>query len=247
MAHTRRPRALALTEALVARVHRPVPDPGVRDYEGMTILTDADIEAAAHGLLSANAGRPFWVFGYGSLLWKPAFEHVEARRVVAPGWRRSFCLEIDNWRATPEQPGLMLALVSGGACAGMAYRMPPDDATGRMVRLLDREVSHDADLRRVRWLTVRAEGQSFRALAFFAGPTGDPYFLHLPIEAQAARLARAVGHVGSGAEYLRNTVLHLEEIGIRDDYLWRLQELVAAEITALPADGDSPPSNTALP
>jgi cation transport protein ChaC len=43
-------------------------------------------------------------------------------------------------------------------------------------------------------------------------------------------LARACGHIGSGAEYLFKTVQSLEKLGIRDPYLWRVQKLVAAEV-----------------
>jgi cation transport protein ChaC len=229
---------LALTEALVARVHRHVPDTGLNVYAHLTPLSDDDRRAAARRLLAENDGRPFWVFAYGSLIWKPAFDHVEHRRVTVHGWRRAFCLEIENWRATPDEPGLMLALVTGGRCAGMAYRLPPDDPEGRMLRLLDREVSHHEDVALARWLTVRdAAGEAIRALAFYAAPLTNENFTALPIEDQARRLARAVGHVGSCAEYLRNTVLHLEEAGIRDHYLWTLQRLVAEEIAAL----DGPP------
>jgi cation transport protein ChaC len=243
------PRELALTEVLVARVHRHVPDTGLPAYDDLTPLTDADKARAARDLLAQNEGRPFWVFAYGSLIWKPAFEHVDHRLVNAWGWRRAFCLEIESWRATPEEPGLMLALVTGGRCAGMAYRLPPDDPEGQMLRLLEREVSYHEDLRLVRWLTVRdARGEPIRALAFYAGSLHHDYFLALPVEEQARRLARAVGHVGSCAEYLRNTVLHLEEIGIRDRYLWQLQQMVAAEIAALgPEPSEEPPSSSNAP
>ncbi len=223
---------LALTEAHLARVARHVPEPEPSTEVGH--LSDADLDAVAHKLLSENAGLPFWVFAYGSLIWKPAFEHVAARRCVAHGWRRSFCLDIQNWRATPEQPGLMLALARGGACSGVAYRMPEDNPHSRMLRLLDREISHPEDIPWLRWLTVRANGEAFRALAFYCAPKNDDYVVDLTVDEQAARLARAVGHVGSCAEYLRNTVEHLEELGIRDSYLWELQALVAAEIDALP-------------
>jgi cation transport protein ChaC len=229
----RSPRPLHLTEAHIARVHRAVPDTGLHDYPELRLLSGSDKAEAAQRLLAQNDGRPFWVFGYGSLIWKPAFDHVEQRRVTAWGWRRSFCLEIENWRATRDEPGLMLALVTGGSCAGMAYRLPPDDPQGRMLRLLEREVSYHEDVELVRWLTVRdAAGETLRALTFYAAPLWNANFTALPIEEQAARLARAVGHVGSCAEYLRNTVQHLEDAGIRDRYMWRLQQMVAAEIAA---------------
>lgn len=102
-----------------------------------------------------------------------------------------------------------------------------------MLRLLRREVLYHEDIPWLRWLTLRAGGEVFRALTFYCAPEDDPDVLRLPFDEQAARLARAVGPVGSCAEYLHNTVAHLEELGIRDSYLWALQAQVAAEIDLL--------------
>ena len=224
-------RTLALTADHVARVTREVPeqDPSHENEP----LTDAEREALARKLLAEIDGQPFWIFAYGSLIWKPAFEYVEARQCVAHGWHRSFCLNLLGWRASPEQPGLMLALERGGACAGVAYRMPGDDAHGRMVRLLEREIGYHRHIPWIRWLSVRANGERFRALTFYCAPPEDDAVVQLPLDQQALRLARACGPVGSCAEYLHNTVTHLEDLGIRDTYLWRLQAMVAAEIDAM--------------
>lgn len=230
----RPPRALALTDDLVARVARVVPDTGFPAfYDSMTLLTEDDKRALSDRLLHENRGAEFWIFGYGSLIWKPAFDFVEARSVVAHGWRRKYSLEVHSWRGTEEQPGLMLALEQGGSCTGVAYRMPPDDPHGRMLRFIEREAAYREDATTIRWITVRAGQEPFKALASWVAVRGDAYFLRLPITEQAQRLARAVGHLGSCAEYLRNTVIHLEEMGIRDRYLWRMQQLVADEIKAL--------------
>src|SRR5262249_42879898 len=64
--------------------------------------------------------RDVWVFGYGSLMWNPAFEHVERRASRLGGWHRRFCLWNTFGRGSPEAPGLTLALASGGSCAGRA-------------------------------------------------------------------------------------------------------------------------------
>ncbi|MFO1203673.1 MAG: gamma-glutamylcyclotransferase, partial [Tabrizicola sp.] len=179
-------------------------------------------------------GGAFWIFAYGSLIWKPEFEHVEARRGRVHGWRRSFCLGIRDWRATPDQPGLMLALERGGSCTGVAYRLPGDDPQGRMLRLLKREIDFHESIPWLRWVTVHAAEVSVRALAFYCAPDGHPWVERLAADEQARRLALAVGYVGSCAEYLYNTVSHLEALGIRDRYLWNLQARVAAEIDSLP-------------
>jgi cation transport protein ChaC len=222
-----------LTAAHVAKVHRVVPEREVPTPHRK--MDAADQETYARRLLDDLGSAPFWVFAYGSLIWKPAFDHVEARTVHLAGWRRRFCLKLTNWRATPEQPGLMLALDRGGSCVGVAYRMPEDAPLERMIRLLHRETSHHEDMRWQRWVTVRSGAERFRALAFWCAPSEPaPDLLRLPIEEQAAWIARSVGFAGSGPEYLLNTVDHLEQLGLHDSYLWRLQSLVAAEIGALP-------------
>jgi cation transport protein ChaC len=110
--------------------------------------------------------------------------------------------------------------------------MPSDQPQERMLRLLRREIAYREDIPWLRWLTVRGLGEPFRALTFYC-TSDDPDVLNLGLDEQAAWIARAVGHAGSCAEYLHNTVAHLEELGIRDRYLWALQAKVAAEIDRL--------------
>jgi cation transport protein ChaC len=231
---------MALTDDLVARVSRVVPDTGLpASYSDMTVLTADDKLAIAERLLRENSGAEFWVFGYGSLIWKPAFDYVEARRVLAYGWRRNYSLVVHYWRGTEEQPGLMLALERGGSCNGVAYRMSSDEPKDQMFRFVQREVDFHEDAPSLRWITVRDGNTTFRALTSWVTVPGNPYFLRLSMVEQAQMLARAVGHFGSCAEYLRSTLTHLEDIGIRDNYLWRLQQLVADEIKAIhPKAGD---------
>jgi cation transport protein ChaC len=224
-------RQLALTGELVALVDRQEPDSG--PARGRTVLSQSEYEAAAWSTLAQNANRPLWLFAYGSLVWKPDFDHIEHRLGRAFGWRRSFCLDIKRWRGTPEQPGLMLALESGGSCQGVAYRLPDGQDHAQMLRLLKREVSYRENLATVRWINVHTAIGKVRALAFWVVPRRLEYYVNLPIEEQVRRLARAAGHVGSCAEYLHKTVVKLGELGIHDTYLWRLQHLVAAEIRAM--------------
>jgi cation transport protein ChaC len=224
---------MALTAALVARCHRSEPDPGRNP--NYAYFTDADYEAAAAMLLRQRPPGPLWVFAYGSLIWKPACEAVERRRATAHGLHRAFSLELRRWRGSAEQPGLMLALERGGRCDGVILRLPEADVSAQLGRLLRRELSGHDGLRAVRWITVHSDAGMQRALAFWAGLQGLDRNVRLPLPRVAHILARACGHVGSGAEYLFQTVTHLEELGIRDRNLWRLQQLVAAEILRLHA------------
>jgi glutathione-specific gamma-glutamylcyclotransferase len=219
---------LDLTAELVAEVYRLEADPGPE--QGFIELSIDDYHRAAQSIAQENADRPLWLFAYGSLIWRPAFEHVEHRPCKAFGWRRSFCLKIRRWRGSPEQPGLMMCLDYGGCCQGVAFRLPRGNDYEQVLRLLRREADYKGDLDAVRWIEVRAGSEKFRALAFWAAPRSDPSYVNLTIEQQAFHLARAAGHLGTCAEYLHSTIVKLHEHGIHDTYLWQLQRLVADEI-----------------
>ena len=138
----------------------------------------------------------------------------------------------DDLRRVPDMDRSLsrLALDRGGACRGIAYRLPADGAEAAMEALLRREIGYVEDMRSVRWLTARADGRAMRVLVFYAAPLHPGLYVKLPVEEQARRLARAAGHMGSCAAYLHNTVRHLEDLGIHDRYLWQLQQMVADHI-----------------
>ncbi len=226
---------MALTAELVARCHRQEPDPGPE--EGYPEFTEEEYDAAAVTLLRERRETgPLWLFAYGSLIWKPVFESVEHRRATVHGWHRSFCMEMTRWRGSPQQPGLMMALQRGGRCEGIAYRLTDDDHAAQLGRLLRREVNDAGSVSAVRWLSADIGGEKHRALTFWVDTGELDYFVKLPLPDVARILARACGHIGSGAEYLYHTVSKLEEFGIRDRNLWQLQEMVAAEIQLLIAE-----------
>jgi cation transport protein ChaC len=230
-AESRRGRRLALTPELVARVHRVGPDLG--PIPDRIPMTDADYEALAGRLLNELGDRPFWLFAAGSLIWKPEFEFEERVPATLHGWHRSFCFRITRWRGTPEQPGLMMGIDRGGTCQGVAFRLPDTSTHERLLRLLRREITYKPPANEPGWHWVRQGQSRFRALAFTASRSHPSYNHGIPKEEVAKILARAAGHWGSCAEYLYNTVNHLDEYGIRDRNLWHLQQLVAEEIGKL--------------
>jgi cation transport protein ChaC len=223
---------MSLTPELVALCYRKEEDRGLGGR--WTRLTEAEQDAIARRLFDECGEEPLWVFGYGSLIWKPTFAPAAQQRATALGWHRSFCMELPTWRGTPEQPGLMMALDRGGRCDGMAFRIADENRFGELSRMVRREIVLREDTDMVRWIKVQTEAGKLRALVFWAGPKeGDGIVLKLPLERVAWILARACGYAGSGAEYLYNTVSHLEALGIRDRNLWRLQHLVAEEIVRI--------------
>ena len=171
-----------------------------------------------------------WVFGYGSLLWNPGFDFTERRLATLRGWHRAFCMQLNRFRGSPEQPGLMLGLDHGGSCKGQVFRIAAERTATELDKLLRREVPYRRLANAWRWVDVDVAGKSLKVLTFYAGMRRDRFYVDLPIHAQAHMLARAAGWGGSGAAYLHNTVMKLEELGIHYTYMWELQDLVAAEI-----------------
>ncbi|MFZ5790432.1 MAG: gamma-glutamylcyclotransferase [Pseudomonadota bacterium] len=222
--------AMALTPDLVARIHREAPDPGIAVMKSEP-MADADYAAWVDKLMTARPmGEDVWIFAYGSLIWKPACAVDGQRLAHLYGWHRKFCMHLVRYRGTPDCPGLMMALDRGGACRGVIQRLPGVHARERLDQLLRREMSIKPPTHRPRWVTVESEGERRPAIAFTVDPKGRYYAGHHTIEETATILARACGHWGSGAEYLMHTVAHLEDLGIHDRYLWKLQALVAEKI-----------------
>jgi glutathione-specific gamma-glutamylcyclotransferase len=226
------PRKMSLTAGLAALCHREVVDPG--PSPNTQYLLDSDFRPAAERILGEKGPGPVWLFAYGSLIWKPEIAHTELKRAVLNGWHRAFSMKIQRYRGTAEQPGYMMCLDHGGMCEGVVLRLADDDLAGQIEKLLRREVSRQGGLEAVRWLDAETAGGVVKALVFYASPKQLEYYQeNRPLEEVAVGLARACGHWGSGADYLYNTVSHLEQMGIHDEHLWKLQELVAEEIRAL--------------
>jgi cation transport protein ChaC len=222
-------RQMALTSDLITLVHRALDDPGPEP--GLVYHDAADYDAVVARILASHPpASDVWLFAYGSLIWKPEIEHTGARLGTARGWHRAFCFRITRWRATREQPGLMMALDRGGQCQGMLYRLPGHSLPEQLGKLFRREFTVKPANSMPRWIKVETDEGPVTALAFVMNRQAPAYVGRLAPEEVADVLAKACGHWGSGAEYLHNTVLHLEENGIHDSNLWRLQKLVAARI-----------------
>lgn len=226
-------RQMRLTTAHVARVHRDVPDPGPQLHPGYRIATPEDYAQVVGDILATRPPGPFWLFAYGSLIWKPETAFVESRQAVARGWHRRFCLGWDyRFRGSRETPGLMLALDRGGQCRGMLYRLPEATLRAELDKLVYREMSTVPSPFPWRWIDVVTSEGPLKVMTFAMNRKSGRYIADLDEARLADVLATAVGFRGSMAEYLFSTVSKLEELGIHDRNLWRLQALVADRIDA---------------
>ncbi|MGG7645973.1 gamma-glutamylcyclotransferase [Rhodovulum sp. YNF3179] len=174
------------------------------------------------------ADETLWVFGYGSLMWNPGFEFHERQIARLPGYHRSFCMRSIHHRGTPERPGLVLALDAArdAHCDGLALSVGPEKRDDTLAYLRARELVSSAYLEVMREIELR-DGRRVDAVCYVIDADHVQYCGGLPLEDQAAIIARATGGRGPNTEYLYNTALHLRELGIEDPELTWLSRRVA--------------------
>jgi glutathione-specific gamma-glutamylcyclotransferase len=190
-----------------------------------------DDEQLSESLTTTLAARPkgagWWVFAYGSLLWNPLFPFAESRPGMVRGLHRRFCLHSMAARGTPGAPGLVLGLDRGGACTGVAYRLPAPVAIDELHLLWRREMVVGSY--HPRWVNVQSGDRRLVALTFTVRHAHPHYAGRLSLDAEAQVLATAQGAFGSSFDYFERTRVALVTHGIVDPYL----ETLAARVMAI--------------
>jgi cation transport protein ChaC len=166
-----------------------------------------------------------WVFGYGSLMWRPGFPYVEQATATLHGRRRAFCIYSVHHRGTYERPGLVLGLATGGATRGRAFRVAEGDWPEVYAYLLEREQPTETYIEARRAVRL-ADGRRVESLVFLSDERHAQWAGHLSLERQAELIAGARGLSGPNVEYLRDLVLHLREEGVRDRAMEHLLVMV---------------------
>jgi glutathione-specific gamma-glutamylcyclotransferase len=197
------------------------------------------------------AAGDIWIFGYGSLMWKPGFPHDEAVKARLTGYRRCFCIYSTNHRGSGTRPGLVLGLDRGGVCDGVALRVTPSHARATLDYLRDREQVHG--VYRETLVPVRLDDGSHRSVmaqAYIVERAHPSYVGRLSLGQQAALITGARGISGVNLDYLINTVAQLAKLGIREPELERLLGHIGACVTRpggrQNGDAMNHPSATAL-
>ncbi len=169
----------------------------------------------------------FWVFGYGSLMWRPGFDFVEQAPALLYGVHRSLCIYSVVHRGTKKRPGLVLGLDTGGSCRGIAFKLPPKQIDATVDYLREREQVTSVYVEVTRQVRLVDNGSRWvPALCFVVDRQHTQYAGELAVEEQARLVHGANGQSGPNVEYLGRTVEHLDEIGIADSGLRRVMDAV---------------------
>ena len=160
----------------------------------------------------------FWVFGYGSLMWKPGFPYEERQTALAYGYRRSLCVHSWVHRGSQQNPGLVLGLDRGGSAKGVAFRIDPSHKESVIAYLRERELVTLVYQEKIIEIRLQ-DGKRVDALTYVIDRNHIQYASHIDVEQAAQTVATAVGQSGPNHEYVSQTVAHMKELGIRDHWL----------------------------
>lgn len=176
----------------------------------------------------AAKARPRWVFAYGSLMWNPGFATPETQGARLHGWHRAFSIYSEHYRGTPERPGLILGLLPGGACRGLAHRLPTTTYDKVRRYLIHREIDNDGVYEEAVRPIHLDDGSVVPALVYLADRKHRQFAGKLPVARAAALVRDGCGATGSNLDYVLNTVRHLSDLGLRDRSLEELARRAAS-------------------
>ena len=198
---------------------------GLRFGEGRAASTTGPRASRPSIAETVARGAGPWIFAYGSLMWDPGFPYLKREPALLRGYHRALCIYSHQYRGTPERPGLVLGLDRGGSCRGIAYRVAAAEAASVFAYLAEREMT--TYVYEDRLLPVElAHGRRVRAHAYVADHRHPQYAGKLPLARVAELVCQGRGERGPCADYLANTVRHLDELGIGDGPLHKLLRFV---------------------
>ena len=182
-------------------------------------MRDAD-QMLERALVQWGGDEDLWIFGYGSLIWRPEFDFSERRSAHVHGWHRALKMWSTINRGTPQVPGLVFGMLSGGSCQGMAFRIPRNQGDTVMRKLWLREMPNA--VYDPRWLPCRTPHGGVRALAFTLSRQSPHHTGELAPDEYRRIFSQAQGIYGTTLDYAQATFEELQRLGIDDKALKRL-------------------------
>jgi cation transport protein ChaC len=173
----------------------------------------------------------FWVFGYGSLMWRPGFPFEEYHLATVRGYHRSLCVYSYVHRGTPERPGLVLGLDRGGSCKGIAFRVC-DGLGGETIAYLRAREQVTMVYKEVFLRATLNDGRTVTALTYAVDRSHEQYAGALTLLDLEKFVAQGMGISGRNPEYVINTYEHMTGLGITDAKLAALTRKFGPHVSA---------------
>jgi glutathione-specific gamma-glutamylcyclotransferase len=171
-----------------------------------------------------------FVFGYGSLIWRPGFPHEARLPAVVEGFVRRLWQGSPDHRGTPERLGRVATLVRspGGRCGGVVYRLPERDAEGILRALDHREKGGYARLAVEATLGGAARG-AVQAITWIATPDNPHHLGPAPLADMVAQIRASTGPSGANHEYVIELDEALRALGLFDAHVAEIAAALAAD------------------
>jgi cation transport protein ChaC len=182
-------------------------------------MTDDQRATLVDQTLSALSHSELWVFGYGSLIWNPAINYEEKRRCSIQGFEKKFCFWTTLSRGTVEFPGLMMGLVPGGSCNGVAFRIDAKNAETELDVLFRREMPHY--IYKPTWIEAQCveTKKPFKTLTFVVDRENQRFVDNLSLENTVRTIATAQGPLGKNCDYLFQLSTKMHDLGFEEPEL----------------------------
>jgi cation transport protein ChaC len=167
-----------------------------------------------------------WIFGYGSLVWRPAFAFSERLAASVEGWVRRFWQGSTDHRGVPGRPGRVVTLVPepGSHCHGVAYRVAAEQREPVLAALDHREKG--GYVRERVELHLRGAMRPREGLVYRATDANPNYLGPAPLEEIARQVRTACGPSGPNAEYVFRLAEALRSLDAHDPHVWALEALL---------------------
>lgn len=176
--------------------------------------------------------KEFWIFGYGSLMWRPGFDYEACEPALIRGLHRKLCIYSHIHRGTPEQPGLVLGLDRGGSCHGMAFRVDTEKSEEVLSYLRGREQVTMVYTETTKRIALLRSARTVEALVYAVDRRHPQYAGHLDDAAALAYVRQGRGVSGHCVDYVLATAAHLRDMNIRDVRLERLAQALLLQTNA---------------
>ena len=184
-----------------------------------------------------------WIFGYGSLVWRPAFAHRRQAPAVIHGWARRFWQGSTDHRGIPSHPGRVVTLVAAQdpaivaeaapspstlPCWGCAYEVAPEDRDAVLEELDHRERGGYDRIEIEMTLRIAAEHEIGVPGLMYVASASNPNFLGpAPIEEIARQILAASGPSGPNPEYVFELARSLRRMNARDSHVDAVESALA--------------------
>ncbi len=171
-----------------------------------------------------------WIFGYGSLIWRPDFAYVERRTAWIAEWSRRFWQGSTDHRGVPGDPGRVVTLVreDEARCWGTAYRIEPENGDEIFDRLAYREKGGYDRISLDIHFAVPGDAP-VTGFVYFANPDNPNWLGPAPLADIARQIRRSHGPSGANTEYVLQLAAALRGMGVEDEHVFALADLVKSD------------------